>query len=175
MNKQIQIITTQQTTKPTKSGSYTMLEVTYKDLSNGGKTDGKKIMSFASKEVFAVLSKAVQGETYNITTQKNENSGYLDWVAATKDTGGSQVMATDTKAYTSPKSTYETPEERAKRQVYIIRQSSLTNAISVLKTEKNTPTPADVFALAQEMVDWVMENDVKSPASFDDMMDDIPL
>lgn len=84
-------------------------------------------------------------------------------------------MTTDTKAYTSPKSTYETPEERAKRQVYIIRQSSLTNAISVLKTEKNTPTPADVFALAQEMVDWVMENDVKSPASFDDMMDDIPL
>ena len=175
MNKQIQIITTQQTTKPTKSGSYTMLEVTYKDLSNGGKTDGKKIMSFASKEVFAVLSKAVQGEMYSITTQKNENSGYWDWVAAAKYTGGLTEVATETKSFSSPKSTYETPEERAQRQVYIIRQSSLTNAISVLKTEKNTPSPEDVFKLAQEMVNWVMEKEVKTPASFDDMMDDIPL
>lgn len=34
--------------------------------------------------------------------------------------------------HASPKSTYETPEERAKKQVYIVRQSSISAAIAYI-------------------------------------------
>lgn len=176
---QIQIINVQSTTKPTKTGSYSMLDVTFKNLTFGGKTDGKKIMSFANKEVYDALVKAQNGENYNVTVKKNEQTGYNDWTSVSKEgapSGDVPTPATSaTKTFASPKSTYETPEERAARQVMIVRQSSLSNAIAILKTEKNTPTKEDVFALAQEMVNWVLQLEADVLPDFTDMSDDIPM
>lgn len=175
---QIQIINVQATTKPTKTSSYTMLDVTFKNLTFGGKTDGKKIMSFTNKDVYEVLAKAQNGENYNVTVKKNEQTGYNDWTSVSKEGATTPDAAPATqgaaKTFASPKSTYETPEERAARQVMIVRQSSLSNAIAILKTEKNTPTKDDVFALAQEMVDWVLQLEKEDMPDFTDMQDDIP-
>lgn len=176
MNFQIEIINVQATTKPTKKGSYTMLDVAFKNLSSG-KIEGKKIMSFAQKTAFDILSKATLGNVFTVTSEKNEESGYWDWVNVTAG-GAMEGKAMDTPTKTvgnaSPKSTYETADERAKRQVLIVRQSSITAAISTLKTDKKELAPADVLKLAQEYCDWVFQTADEAP-DFSDMQDDIPL
>ena len=178
MNFQIEVINVQATTKPTKKGSYIMLDVAFKNLSSG-KVEGKKIMSFAQQTAFDVLSKASMGSVFTVTSEKNEESGYWDWVNVVS--GGQEVdntKALTTKApggFASPKSTYETAEERAKRQVLIVRQSSITAAISTLKTDKKELAPADVLNLAQVYCDWVFQTEVDTPDIYYDMDDDIPL
>lgn len=77
-------------------------------------------------------------------------------------------------------STFETPEERAKKQVYIVRQSSISNAISLLTTgAKVPPATSAVIALAKELEAYVFDSGaVDKPASFEDMaddLDDVPL
>ena len=93
-------------------------------------------------------------------------------------------MATS-KPSTSPKSTYETPEERAKRQVLIVRQSSLSSAIELLKTDKKSPTVPEVLQVAKQFEAYVFGNDdpfgleskepVNKLPTVDDLEDDIPM
>lgn len=90
----IEILAVTPTTKPTAKGSYTQLDVAYK---RDGKTEGKKIMSFgAGQPAYNVLKGAKFGETYTITSEKNEKSGYWDWInaeagaGATATTGGAK-------------------------------------------------------------------------------------
>lgn len=58
----------------------------------------------------------------------------------------------------TPKSNYETPEERAQRQVYIIRQSSISSAVAMLvgAADKKTPVNSDnVLAVAKRFEAYV--------------------
>ena len=170
----IEIIKVKSETKPTAKGSYTMLDVAFTNLSSG-KVESKKIMSFANKAVFDILSKAESDQKFTVTSEKNEKTGYWDWVSV--DTGaasseGSTVSTT--KGFTSPKSTYETAEERAKRDVLIVRQSSLTAAITTLKDAKGSLNPEDVISLAEAYVAWVFQ-EAPNPVGFEDMEDDVPL
>ena len=178
MQIDITVINVQATTKPTKKGSYTMLDVAYKN-NNTGKIEGKKIMSFVNKELFDTLSKAGNGSSFTITSEKNQDTGYWDWVGIAASAGDDPTTAIPTgtptgKSFASPKSTYETAEERAARQVLIVRQSSLTAAVSTLKTDKKELDPTLVMELAQTYCDWVFQKEVDIP-DFIDMEDDIPL
>ena len=77
----------------------------------------------------------------------------------------------------TPKSTYETPEERAARQRLIVRQSCLSNAVETLKVDKKGVDPTEALKLAERYVGWVFgeEASVSSIApDFSDMDDDIP-
>lgn len=162
----IEILAVTPTTKPTAKGSYTQLDIAYK---RDGKTEGKKIMSFGpSKPAYDVLKDAKLGQVYTITAVKNETSGYWDWTAASSGA----ATPTETKGNSSPKSTYETPEERAKKQVYIIRQSSIANAISLLHNDKKAPDVKEVLSVAQQFVDFVFDIEPAIPELPDD---DIPL
>ena len=177
----IEIINVQASTKPTKNGgTYTQLDVAYKNLTFNGKVEGRKIMSFTNKDVFAVLERATTGQVFEVTVTKEGQ--YNQWTAiASGDasaSSGSTSMHGLPKANNSPKSTYETPEERATRQRMIVRQSSLSNAIDTLKTEKNTPTSEDVIGLATIYYDWVMSNATTNTPSILDALpedDDIPM
>lgn len=152
---QIEILAVTPTTKPTAKGSYTQLDIAYK---RDGKTEGKKIMSFgASKDAYAALKDAKFGQVFNITATKNETSGYWDWTAATL-AGADAPPAKAGNA--SPKSTYETPEERAKKQVYIIRQSSVASAVALLKTDKKQPEVAEVLEVARAIEAYVLDTQV---------------
>jgi len=178
MQFEIQVINVQATTKPTKKGSYIMLDVAYKNV-NTGKIEGKKVMSFVNKELFDTLSKAGNGATFTITSEKNEDSGYWDWVGIQASAGADPTNAIPTgapagKSFASPKSTYETAEERAARQVLIVRQSSLTTAIATMKTDKKDLDPDLVMGLAQVYCDWVFQKEADMP-DFTDMADDIPM
>lgn len=164
---QIEILSVSVNTVPTAKGSYQVAEVAYKDIKDG-KVNGKKIMSFAAKEAFKVLSAAKQGEKYDVGLEKDDK-GYWQWT--TMAPAGSAPAASTGNA--SPRSTYETPEERTKKQDFIIRQSSLANAIALLKTEKAIPKPEEVLELAEQFVKFVY-NPIVDKSGFDTMSDDVP-
>lgn len=180
MQFQIEIINVQSSTKPAKTGTYTQLDVAYKRVDTG-KVEGKKIMSFTNKDVFGIMSKATQGSIYTVTSEKVGE--YWQWTtveSSSGDTsGGSTPVSTKTTGNPSPKSTYETPEERAKKQVLIVRQSSLAQAVEILSVNpgKDKLDLNDVLHLADKLVDWVMENNqTKVPSmSIEDMDNDVPM
>lgn len=156
----INLIKVDITTVPTAKGSYQKAEVAFKNLSYGGKVEGKSIMSFgATGESFKYLATAPVGEDYEVNVVKNDK-GYNDWVSVTKADAnvqqasvGSKASATTTPARTS---TYETPEERAKKQVYIVRQSSINAAVATLSAgSKSTLKVQEVLSVAKEYETYV--------------------
>jgi hypothetical protein len=177
MNKNISVIQVEVTSKPTASGGkYEQAEVTYKDMASS-KVDSKKLMSFVFPEVFATFKAAKAGDSFCVSTEKNEKSGYWDWVGVSTNIQGNQEKPSPSQGGVSTpnKSNYETPEERAKKQVYIVKQFSLSGAISMLSVgAKAPPSKEAVLALAQEFVDFVFDTTSKTNTGFDDMDDDIP-
>lgn len=153
----------------TKTGKdYKFIEVTYKNLSFEGKTESKKIMPFGSKEVMATLEGASAGDVFTILREK-DNDGYWQWVGIAegdvtieKTGAATPAGAAPTKAATPAKSTFETPEERAAKQIYIVRQSSISSAIDTLKTDKKTPSVEEVIAVAKQYEAYVFGNEPKA-------------
>lgn len=153
-----------QVTKTTKQGktAYIMLEVAYKQLNGtyAGKLASKKIMSFVQPDnVYKALADAKSGDVFNIKSHKNMETGFIDWDDAEAVAPGNAIPVPQQEQKSMPanKSTYETPEERAKKQVYIVKQSSLSAAIDVLKhnNPKAAVEPTQAVQMAQEFVDWV--------------------
>lgn len=161
-------------TTPTAKGSYQTADVAYKNNSFQGKVEGKKVMSFgATKQAFETLATASAGDTYEVTVVKNDK-GYNDWVSMVKATAGAPAAtSTASKATPAPRSTYETPEERAQRQVLIVRQSSLSSAVSLLTTgAKTAPSVDSVLDLAKTFENYVFG--VASTTAGDTGFEDIP-
>lgn len=174
---QITVINVANQTVPTAKGSYQSLEVTYKDT--GGKVGSKKIMSFVqqSKPAFEALSQATNGEVFTLT-QVKDDKGYWVWTGATKGTAGGTTTGTTATGNqgstgTVAKGNWETSEERAKKQIYIVRQSSLSNAIETLAVgSKTPPKPEEVMKLAKQYEDFVFSgltgNFAEDTASLED-------
>ena len=175
----IQIIATSVETKPTAKGSYQQLEVTYKNLTYQGKVESKKLMSFgANAAAFKTLSAAPAGSQWEVTVVKNAQ-GYNDWpnVVAASGAAAPEVpqAATSAKAAIGGRSTYETPEERAQRQVYIIRQSSISSAIATLAVGSKAVKPEDVLSVAKQYENYVFDVKDPGPSGFADLPDfDVP-
>lgn len=169
---QISIINVVNQTVPTSKGSYQALEVTYKEV-QGGKTGTRKIMSFVkeSKSAFDNLVDAKYGDVFDVKMVKDAQDKYWVWTDAKKGNANAQgsaaVVDNGTKAPTTvAKGNWETPEERAKKQVYIIRQSSLSTAVAALAANsKTTPKEEDILALAKKFEDYVFEG-LKEEKSF---------
>ena len=154
----------QQTAKSAKGKDYKLLEITYKNMSFGGKVETKKHNQYGDKTVFDTLKSADVGGIFTITREKDA-AGYWQWVGITEgENAPPAAQEAPAKGNPTPKSTYETPEERAKRQVYIIRQSSITNAIETLKTDKKNPTKEEVVALAKYYEAYVLGLGDETPA-----------
>ena len=149
---------------------YQQAEVVFKD--DGGKVNTKKIFSFANPAVFDVIKGAKSGEAFSVTTVKNDK-GYWDWTAATACSAAPAAPASYQRSATpAPTRDFETKEERAQRQRLIVRQSSISNAISMLTpSAKQSLAVADVLAVAEQLNNWVFE---PAALTFDSMEDDIP-
>ena len=165
-------------TVPTAKGSYQTADVAYKNNSFQGKVEGKKVMSFgATKDSFSILALAQPGESYEVTIVKNDK-GYNDWVSMAKAEAGASSPAVSAPAggkapAATPRSTYETPEERAQRQVLIVRQSSLSAAVNLLLAGAKTPPPVEnVLAIAKQFEDYVFGKQALGPIS--EMENDFP-
>ena len=182
----IEIINVQAATKPTKTGkTYVQLDVAYKNLTREGKIEGKKIMPFQNPDVHANLQKATMGQVFEVTTVKEGE--YWQWSNVQEVAKGGSVEPQTSSAASSgyaskgtpsPKSTYETPEERASRQRLIVRQSCLSNAVETLKVDKKGVDPTEALKLAERYVGWVFGEEAKvdvPDVDFDSMEDDVPL
>ena len=167
---QISILAVQSTTQTSKAGKpYQQLEVTFKN-NTFGKVESKKLMPFGvQKPAFDALANAQTGAVFEVTVVKNA-AGYNDWTACVQAPPGTIAPADNpstgivggsiNKGNTvQVKSTYETPEERAKKQVYIIRQSSISAAIGSLSVgAKSALKASDVIAVAEDYYAWVMQS-----------------
>ena len=162
---QINVINVANQTVPTAKGSYQALEVTYKEVATS-KVASRKIMSFVndSKQAFEALSAASNGEVFDIVMVKQtgkDGKEYWVWTNATKGTanaatGSAQGQTNAGSAGTVAKGTWETPTERAQKQIYIVRQSSISNAIETLAVgSKTPPKPEEVLKLAKQYEDFV--------------------
>lgn len=174
---QIEVVDVNRSDAMGKNGkSYGVLQVAYRA---DGKMQEKKLMSFSNPNVFKHIEKMQKGETVNVTTEKDQN-GYWQWTAIGNDatpqsapssSGGSQAATTRVTG-----SNYETKEERAIKQRYIVRQSSLSNAIDSLSVGAKSPLHhADVIAVARHFEEWVFSENTKPAldAIVEDLEDDI--
>ena len=185
---QITIVNVANQTVPTTKGSYQALEVTFKD--NAGKVQAKKIMSFVkeSKKAFDTLATASNGDVFDIKMVKDAQDKYWVWTDATRGSANAASATQGQAASAAPatntvsKGNWETAEERAKKQVYIIRQSSLSTAVAALTTgAKAPPKQDDILALAKQFEDYVFDG-LKEEKSFaastaeleDDLFQDLP-
>jgi hypothetical protein len=190
MQVKIQIIATSIETKQGPKSSYQMLDITYRDLDKN-KVASKKVMSFNKPEiVFKTMATAKPTDVFDVELIKNEGTGYWDWTNVTKTSATdapstSPTSATKTSSAGSSKSGgWETPEERAKKQIYIVRQSSLSNAVNALSVNaKTAPKAEDVIEYARTLEKFVFEfdsaqtvarKDVQQLDGFEDDLD-IPL
>ena len=171
----------QANTHTAKNGrSYQSLEVTYKGET--GQVGSKKLMSFSNPDVFKQASTWTKGDSVNVNSQKDDN-GYWQWIGILGD--GEVQQAPQTQTTSAPKtatrvtgSNYETKDERGERQVMIVRQSSLSNAVATLALNKDSggASSDDVINLAKQYEAYVLGTAPKTLAkSLDDIMDDIPL
>ena len=170
-----------------KGTSYKAVTVDYRDQNN--KINSKTINVFgAQKRTGEILSEATAGQFYEVTTVKND-AGYWDWTdariadgQATSPVSSRQYEGAKPAASGSASSSgrgFETPEERAKKQVYIVRQSSLANAVATLSVGvKSPPAPEDVIKVARLYENYVFDTNVgaeevvKAPTSIADLPDD---
>ena len=136
-------------TETGKTGrAYQMAEVTYKNLYDG-KVASKKLLTFNG--AYEIISNGKQSQRFSVTTEKN-SKGYWDWTSAEEFKNEPPITPiTGNKVVQAPRSTYETPEERARKQVYIVRQSSITAALGLLthNKPKETVSPNDVLDVAR--------------------------
>ena len=171
-------------THSAKNGrQYQSIEIMYKN--DAGQAQNKKLMSFANPAVFKAAQTLQKGDVVHVSTEKDAN-GYWQWTAVgndaadvtdKRDDGTSQgsTQAASSAPTRVSGSNYETKDERAARQVMIVRQSSLSNAVSTLAIEGSKATANDVISLAKLYEGFVLVQDVAvEPASIAELESDIP-
>lgn len=159
----IQILSLEVSTKQSKAGKpYQNVEVAFKNF-DAGKVESKNIAQYS--KVFKAVVESKAGQTAEVGVVKNDG-GYWEWdtfkrIQMTDDEKAAPAASTKTEGTTgvatfTNKSTYETPEERAKKQVYIVKQSSIANAIAFYGD--NPHSVDDVLGLAQIFTDFVFSD-----------------
>jgi hypothetical protein len=156
----------------TARGSYQSLEVSYKN--EQGQVQGKKLMSFANPSVFKDIQTFAKDDRVEIEAYKDDN-GYWQWRNVKKEGDGASSKSSSTTRVTG--SNYETKEERAARQKYIVRQSSISSAVQLLTAGDKTATVEDVLSVAKQLEDHVFGENPSTDStatSVADLTDDIP-
>lgn len=161
---QVTVIDVAQETLSAKNGrTFQQLVVSYKN--DKGMAQAKKLVSFANPDLFKAAKSWTKDQIINVKTVKNDKTGYWDWVGLEGEAVAESKSTASATRVTG--SNYETKEERAARQVYIIRQSSLATAVDLLGQGASTDT---VIETAKVFETYVLGN----TGSFDDLPDDIP-
>ena len=126
-----------------------------------GQNRTQNIMSFSNPAIFAKVRSMKAGEEYNVEVTKNDK-GYNQWAAIDAVSTQTADPGMKTPARTSV-STYETAQERAIKQLYIVRQSSISSALEYLKNTQPSGEygVSDVLDVAQSYVDFVFNQPSK--------------
>ena len=156
MNFNISVIAVEKTTATSKAGKpYQLVEVSYKNLTSG-KVESNKVNQYS--DLYSTAAGMQVGEQYTITKEKVND--FWNWTKIVQAAPGTQLQG---EANTSKakevgqqiKGNWETAEERAKKQVLIVKQSTLAQAVATLAVGSKAVKPEDVLELAQKYTDWV--------------------
>lgn len=144
-------------TTVSKVKNYNVCEVAY---SSDGKTKGMKVLDFLQKDVFNAIKDAQPGDVYDASFEQN-NKGYWQFSSVTA-TGEKAAVAPATSSGSASagapaRGNWETSDERAARQVLIVRQSCLSTAVDFLGGKK--ATEEDVIKTAKRFEQYVFEKD----------------
>lgn len=173
-NITIKVINVAFQTKQTRAGKpYGVALVTFQD--GEGKVSTFQVLDFKSKEAYRKL-KDLPANT-NVVVSREKDGEYWVWTDLSVTTDAPTSTPSAGRAATpspSPRSTYETPEERAARQRLIVRQSSLTAALAFTNNTKAATSLDDILQVAETFTNWVFEKGLPAGDSMADMQDDIP-
>lgn len=138
-------------------GKYKQAEVFFKK--QDGSAGNKKLMSFgAGAKVFNKLKDAKQGDNYDIVCVKNDK-GFWDWTDFNDGSGAAPAATSSAAAagHSTPSRSFETAEERHLRQQLIVKQSSITAAITLLSLNnpKGGVLPKQVLEVADVFNNYV--------------------
>ena len=145
-------------------GKYNVCTVTYRGP--GGAVESKKLFSFGeAAEAFKKLKDASPDDVFEIKSEKiksaKDDKEYWYWTEATVVGKVDSTVSKSPGASVSPRSTYETPEERAKKQVYIVRQSSISAALGLLELQKVKEVDVDeVIDYARQFESYVFDTKI---------------
>ena len=131
-----------------------------------GETKSWNLKDFANPDTFKVLSNAKSGEEYDIVAEKDAKD-FTQWRSATPASGaagGGSAPPFPSRAQSigPAKSNYETSEERAARQVLIVRQSCLAQAVAFAIARDGSAGELNLgntLEIADAMVQWVFQKD----------------
>lgn len=149
-----------------QKGVYIGVELMYKDLKDG-QNKTKAFHENALKFNAALkngLENLYSGDEFTAVLEKKDE--FWNWVSVAK--GFAQTTAPKTVLGTAKAapSTYATAEERAQTQTYIVRQSSITNALKLLELQSNKKADVpDVLAIATQLEAWVFGKQSASAAT----------
>jgi len=163
---QIEISSVSTAFKKTDKGGFLTATVEY--INEGGQQRKQNVVSFGNPKVFDTVKNATPGQKFEVTITKNGD--FSNWSAITPLADGAATTGSSAPIKTAAVSQYETRDERNARQRLIVRQSCLSNAVTILATgSKSPPETQAVKDLANELVAFVFE----APDLFE-QPDDIP-
>jgi hypothetical protein len=156
-----QNLTTENVVKGKSRYTKAVVEYTY-----NGEPRKQTMMSFSNPGIFKQVQELTPGQEIDVDVIKNE-AGFNEWSRITVGDTATPAKGTPTGAVGAgvtkvTGSNYETATERAARQVLIVKQSSLSAAVSSLTPGAKAPLDLDeVIDRAQRMVDWVFAQDAE--------------
>lgn len=167
MTFKIKIIEVNSETVKNGKNSYGKAEVVY-DYQGQNRT--QKLMSFSNPGVYKTVTSLKPGDVVEVEVTKNEK-GFNQW-ASVKPVGNDDVSpkGSSTQGSKSTGGSWETAEERARKQLLIVKQSSLAQAVALCVAE--VVDIGDVLNQAQQFTDWVMSDDAQT---LDSDIEDIPV
>jgi len=134
----------------TGKGGYFHFTIKY---NKDGKEFSRKLVSFGgSLSSYNTLKDALGDEQYDVVLSKDD-TGNWQWTSATK-VDPTKPEVTVAKNETGKSGNWETTEERARRQVLIVRQSSLAQA--VITKGMGEQNADNITELAEKYEAWVM-------------------
>jgi hypothetical protein len=159
MQMQIQII---KVGKEENKGTYKAIQVTYKNLSQGGKVEGKNVVNFGDyAHMFPIAATWQEDQIISIRNEKiaNPKTGKEYWTWVDVLDGDAEPSPETPKRNEVEKTTVKSTKQQwvpdEVRQRLIVRQSALERAI--LFEAPNAPSLEDVLKTAERFVDWVFE------------------
>jgi predicted RNA-binding protein with TRAM domain len=118
---------------------------------------GKRSIKSFEGEVFKQVQGLNEGDTAEVTVVKNGQ--FWNWTGVEKKAGGGAGASSGgpvASAAPQKKGDWETSEERANKQHYIVRQSSIANAIAL----GATGDVDEILQIAKRFEDFVFSGEV---------------
>lgn len=159
-----------------KNGYYKGSKIIFKDST--GKVQEKAFHenTFKYNKAFEKELHALAADDSFVATLEKKGE-YWNWLAIKKSTGEATTMAKPVAV--SAGGNWETAEERKNRQVYIIRQSSITSALKFAELQKDffkgTTNPlGEVLNVADKLENWVLGEVPDKAQDLSNLENDIP-